>query len=51
MQPQQFKKLQQAFELCPAPNRQNLIVRELEENLHTTLTYHYKPFSMDGPDQ
>ena len=42
-----FKKLEQAFELCPANNGQRLIVRELEGKQHSTLTYHYKPLSLD----
>jgi dienelactone hydrolase len=42
-----FNKLEQAFEICPAANGQRLIVRELEGNHHSTLTYHYNPSSVD----
>ena len=42
-----FKKLEQAFQLCPAANYQRLIVRELEGNHHSTLTYHYKQSTVD----
>jgi len=42
-----FKKLEQAFESCPANSGQRLIVRELKGSKHSTLTYHYKPISVD----
>ena len=42
-----FNKLEQAFGACPAANGQRLIVRELEGNQHSTLTYHYKPYIVD----
>jgi dienelactone hydrolase len=42
-----FNKLEQAFGTCPAGNDQRLIVRELEGNKHSTLTYHYKPLTVD----
>jgi hypothetical protein len=44
---EKFKQLEQAFELCPANTGQRLIVRELEGNQHSTLTYHYKPLILD----
>ena len=42
-----FSKLEQAFETCPATNGQPLIVRELEGSQHSTLTYNYKPSTVD----
>ena len=42
-----FNKLEQAFGACPAANDQRLIVRELVGNQHSTLTYHYKPYTID----
>jgi dienelactone hydrolase len=42
---EKFKKSEQAFDRCPANTGQSLIVRELEGNQHSTLTYHYKPLS------
>ena len=42
-----FNKLEQAFGECPVANGQSLIVRELEGNRHSTLTYDYKSLSID----
>ena len=42
-----FNKLEQAFGECPVANGQRLIVRELEGNKHSTLTYDYKSSSVD----
>ena len=42
-----FNKLEEAFETCTAANGQGLMVRELEGKQHSTLTYHYKPLSVD----
>jgi len=44
---QSFNKLEQAFGECPVANGQSLIVRELEGNKHSTLTYDYKSLSID----
>jgi dienelactone hydrolase len=42
-----FNKLEQAFGECPVANGQRLIVRELDGNKHSTLTYNYKSSSVD----
>ena len=42
-----FNKLEQAFGECPVANGQRLIVRELDGNKHSTLTYDYKSSSVD----
>lgn len=43
-----FNKLEKAFGPCPAVTGQRLIVRELEGNQHSTLTYHYSSSSVDA---